>query len=74
MAFGDGLFAAYNSADGSIIGSYSNLYQLKQDMSYTRGPHNLKWGIELRANRGRRAENRDRCATAIRTADHCAVA
>ena len=51
IAFGDGLFAAYNSADGSIIGSYSNLYQLKHDMSYTRGQHNLKWGIELRANR-----------------------
>ena len=51
IAFGDGLFAAYNSADGSIIGSYSNLYQLKQDMIYTRGLHSFKWGIELRANR-----------------------
>jgi hypothetical protein len=51
IGFGDGLFAAYNSADGSIIGSYSNLYQLKQDMSYTRGQHNFKWGIEVRANR-----------------------
>ena len=51
IAFGDGLFAAYNSADGSIIGSYSNLYQLKHDMSYTRGQHSVKWGIELRGNR-----------------------
>jgi hypothetical protein len=51
IGFGDGLFAAYNSADGSIIGSYSNLYELKHDMSYTRGQHNFKWGIELRANR-----------------------
>ncbi|HVO59444.1 MAG TPA: TonB-dependent receptor [Terriglobales bacterium] len=51
IAFGDGLYAAYNSADGSIIGSYSNLYQLKHDMSYTRGQHSFKWGIELRANR-----------------------
>ena len=51
IIYGDGLFAAFNSADGSIIGSYSNLYQLKQDMSYVRGKHSLKWGIELRGNR-----------------------
>jgi hypothetical protein len=51
ITFGDGLSAAFNSADGSIIGSYSNLYQLKQDMSNTHGRHNFKWGIELRANR-----------------------
>lgn len=51
IGFGDGLFEAFNSADGSIIGSYGNLYQLKQDMSYTHGAHSWKWGIELRANR-----------------------
>ena len=51
ITYGDGLFEAFNLADGSIIGSYSNLYQLKQDMSYVRGKHSLKWGIELRGNR-----------------------
>jgi len=51
IGFGDGLLAAFNSADGSIIGSYSNLYQLKQDTRYTRGQHRFKWGIELRGNR-----------------------
>ena len=51
IAFGDGLFAGFNSADGSIFGSYGNVYQLKQDMSYTRSAHSFKWGAELRFNR-----------------------
>jgi len=51
MAFADGLYINFNAADGSIFGSYGNLYQLKQDMAYTQGTHNLKWGIELRFNR-----------------------
>ena len=51
LAFGDGLFEGFNSADGSIFGSYSNLYQLKQDMSYLHGRHAFKWGAEIRFNR-----------------------
>jgi hypothetical protein len=51
IAFGDGLFEGFNSADGSIFGSYGNMYQLKHDMAYTRGPHAFKWGVELRFNR-----------------------
>jgi Carboxypeptidase regulatory-like domain len=51
MAFADGLYDNFNSADGSITGSYGNLYQLKHDMTYTRGSHSLKWGVELRFNR-----------------------
>jgi hypothetical protein len=51
LAFGDGLFQGFNSADGSIFGSYGNVYQLKHDMAYTRGPHAFKWGAEIRANR-----------------------
>jgi hypothetical protein len=51
MAFGDGLFEGFNSADGSIFGSYGNVYQLKHDMAYTRGTHAFKWGVELRFNR-----------------------
>ena len=34
MQFGDGLFQGFNSAGGSIFGSFGNLYQFKQDMSY----------------------------------------
>ena len=51
LAFGDGLFQGYNSAAGSIFGSYGNVYQLKQDMSYTHASHSFKWGLEIRANR-----------------------
>jgi hypothetical protein len=51
LAFGDGLFQGFNSADGSIFGSYGNVYQFKQDMAYTRGSHSFKWGAELRFNR-----------------------
>ena len=51
IAFGDGLFENFNSADGSIFGSYGNLYQFKHDMTYTHGSHSLKWGVELRFNR-----------------------
>jgi len=51
IAFGDGLFQGFNAADGSIFGSYGNVYQLKHDMGYTRGAHSFKWGAELRFNR-----------------------
>jgi Carboxypeptidase regulatory-like domain len=51
IAFGDGLFEGFNSADGSIFGSYGNVYQFKQDLAYTRGAHSFKWGAELRFNR-----------------------
>ena len=51
IAFADGLYQGFNSADGSIFGSYGNVYQLKQDMVLTRGAHSLRWGAELRFNR-----------------------
>src|SRR5216110_256295 len=51
IAFGDGLFQGFNSADGSVFGSYGNVYQFKQDMVYGRGSHSFKWGAELRFNR-----------------------
>src|SRR6267154_2396074 len=51
IGFGDGLFQGFNSADGSIFGSYGNVFQFKQDMAYTRGTHSFKWGAELRFNR-----------------------
>jgi hypothetical protein len=50
LAYGDGLYQGFNSADGSILGSYSNLYQEKLDMAWARGAHNLKWGVEVRLN------------------------
>jgi hypothetical protein len=51
ITFADGLYQGFNSADGSIFGSYGNVYQLKQDMVLTRGAHTLRWGAELRFNR-----------------------
>jgi Carboxypeptidase regulatory-like domain/TonB dependent receptor len=51
LAYGDGLFQGFNSADGSIYGSYGNVYQIKHDIAYTRGPHALKFGVEIRINK-----------------------
>jgi len=51
IAFADGLYQGFNSADGSIFGSYGNVYQFKEDMALTRGAHGLRWGAELRFNR-----------------------
>ena len=51
LSFADGLFQGFNSADGSIFGSYGNVYQAKYDMNYLRGAHALKWGAESRLNK-----------------------
>jgi hypothetical protein len=51
LGFADGLFQGFNSAGGSIFGSYGNLYQFKEDMSLVRGSHSFKWGVEIRVNR-----------------------
>src|SRR5579885_2298450 len=51
LGFGDGLFQPFNSADGSLFGSYGLVYQLKEDMAYARGAHAFKWGAEIRWNR-----------------------
>ncbi|HZR58477.1 MAG TPA: TonB-dependent receptor [Terriglobales bacterium] len=51
ILFGDGLLSAYGAPAGSIYGSYSNLYQLKHDMTDIHGAHTFKWGVEIRVNR-----------------------
>jgi len=51
LTFGDGLFQGFNSAGGSIFGSFGNLFQLKHDMSYVHHSHAFKWGTEIRFNR-----------------------
>lgn len=48
--FGDGLFEGFDSPAGQVQGSYGNLFQFKQDMTYTHGPHSFKWGAETRFN------------------------
>jgi hypothetical protein len=51
ITFADGLYQPFNQPAGSIFGSYSNLYQLKEDFSWVHGAHAFKWGTEMRANR-----------------------
>jgi hypothetical protein len=51
IAYGDGLFQGFNSADGSIFGSFGNVYQFKHDMIYSRSMHTFKWGAEIRWNK-----------------------
>jgi len=51
LAFGDGLFEGFNSADGSIFGSYGNVFQFKHDMGYVHRSHVFKWGVDIRWNR-----------------------
>ncbi len=51
IGFADGLFQSFNTPAGSIFGSYSNLYQFKEDMAWVRGGHAFKWGVEIRVNR-----------------------
>jgi len=50
ITYGDGLYQGFNSAGGSIFGSYSNLFQVKQDFSWTRANHAYRWGTEIRLN------------------------
>lgn len=51
LAFGDGSFAGFNSADGSIFGSYGNVYQIKHDMIYMHRSHTFSFGAEIRLNK-----------------------
>jgi hypothetical protein len=51
IGFADALYEPFNSADGSVVGSFGNLFQLKHDMAYTHGQHSFKWGVEIRVNR-----------------------
>jgi Carboxypeptidase regulatory-like domain len=51
LKFGDGLFEAFNSAAGSVMESFGNLFQLQQSFTLIRGSHSFKMGGEFRANR-----------------------
>ena len=51
VKFNDGLFEAFNSAAGSVMQAYGNLFQGRQNVSYTAGSHAFKAGFEARINR-----------------------
>ena len=50
LLYGDGLYEAFNSAAGSIMGSYGNLVQVRQSVSLVRERHHWKAGVEARWN------------------------
>jgi Carboxypeptidase regulatory-like domain len=50
LVYGDGLLEGFNSADGSILGSFGNLFQFRHDMIYSHAAHTFKWGAEIRWN------------------------
>ena len=51
VKFNDGLFEAFNSAAGSVMQAYGNLFQGYQSVAYSIGNHSIKAGFEARINR-----------------------
>ena len=51
LKFTDGLFEGYNTAAGTVMSSYGNLFQLQQNFSWTGNNHNFQFGGEVRLNR-----------------------
>ena len=51
VKFADGLFEAFNSAAGSVMQAYGNLFQARQTIAYTAGRHAMRAGFEARINR-----------------------
>jgi len=51
VKFNDGLFEAFNSAAGSVMQAYGNLFQGRQTVSFTTSHHSFKSGFEARLNR-----------------------
>jgi hypothetical protein len=51
LKFNDGLYEAYNSAAGSVMSGFGNLFQLQLNFVWTTSRHAVKWGTEVRLNR-----------------------
>ena len=51
LKFNDGLFEAFNSAAGSVMSAFGNLFQLRQNVSVATSKHAWKFGGEVRLNR-----------------------
>ena len=51
VKFTDGLFEAFNSAGGSVMSAYGNLFMARQNLTWNRGKHLIKAGGEIRVNR-----------------------
>lgn len=50
VKFNDGLFEAFNNAGGSVMQAFSNLFQERENLGYTRAGHTFKAGFEVRWN------------------------
>jgi hypothetical protein len=51
VKFNDGLFEAFNSAGGSVMSAYGNLFMARQNVTWTTAKHLIKAGGEVRVNR-----------------------
>ena len=51
LTFSDGLYEAFNSGGGSFTAAFGNLFQGRQNFSWSKGRHSFKAGAEFRANR-----------------------
>jgi Carboxypeptidase regulatory-like domain len=51
LLFADGLYEPFNAAAGTITGDWANLYQMRENLTYTHGNHTYKVGFEVRMNR-----------------------
>ncbi len=51
VIFNNGLFEPFDSAAGSVMQAYGNLFQARQALAYTTSAHAFKAGFEARLNR-----------------------
>ncbi len=51
LNFADALYEGFNTPAGSIIASFGNLFQFRQNFTWTRGAHRFQFGAEARFNR-----------------------
>jgi hypothetical protein len=51
IKFNDGSFEAFNSAGGSVMSAFGNLFQVRQAFTWTTSKHVVKGGGEVRLNR-----------------------
>ena len=51
LKFTDGLYEAFDSAAGSVMSAFGNLFQGQLNFAWTSGRHAVKWGVEARLNR-----------------------
>ncbi|HEX8713372.1 MAG TPA: TonB-dependent receptor, partial [Terracidiphilus sp.] len=51
LKFSDGLFEGFDTAAGSVMAAFGNLFQFQQDFAWTLPRHTIKAGAEARINR-----------------------